>query len=172
MGNGKVFLLPEGTRLQPGTLHSPREENESGSLRDIFKRASFRKSLSAWAGVYSSVFESIKFLNITKVVSVQNPFLQIGNLIAIITGALARLGDDHKQYQTKGLGLENLVSVAGNVSVFMLGVIPLANKKGLCGISPKTMFFCSTIATLTNLSSHFLKSMTPKYENIDTLLQT
>ncbi|MEK7340190.1 MAG: hypothetical protein WBD50_07190 [Candidatus Rhabdochlamydia sp.] len=172
LGNGKVFLLPQGVQFRLGNLHSPREENESSSLKDIFKRASFRKSLSAWAGVYGSVFESIKFLNITKIISVQNPFLQIGNLTAIIAGSIARLGDDHKQCQTKGLSLENLVSVAGNISVFMLGAIPLANKKGLCGTSPRAMLFCSTIAVLTNLSNHFLKSMTPKYENINSLLLT
>ncbi|PWU15697.1 MAG: hypothetical protein C5B45_02005 [Chlamydiae bacterium] len=156
LGN-EVFSLPNGTEFHLG--NSPRGENESSSLKDIFTRASFRKSLSAWAGVYSSAFESIKFLKITKVVSAQNPFLQIGNLVAIIAGAFARLGDDHKQYQTNGLSLENVTSIAGNISVFMLGAIPLANKKGLCGTSPRAMFFCSTIATLTNLSSHFLKSM-------------
>lgn len=170
LGNGKVFLLPEEARFRLGNLHSSREENRSDYLKNIFKRASFRKNLSAWAGVYSSIFESIKFFKITKIVSAQNPFLQIGNLSAIVMGALARLGDDHKQYQTKGLGLENLASVAGNVSVFMLGAIPLANKKGICGAFPKAMFFCSTIAAFANLSSHFFKSMTPKHEDINTLL--
>ncbi|QZA58302.1 hypothetical protein [Candidatus Rhabdochlamydia porcellionis] len=170
LGNGDVFLLPKEARFRLGNLHSSREENRGGSLKEIFKKASFRKSLSAWAGVYSSAFESIKFCEITKIVSAQNPFLQIGNLTAIITGALARLGDDHKRYQTKGLGFENLASIAGNVSVFMLGAIPLANKKGLCRVSPKVMLFCSTIATLANLSSHFFKSMTPKYEDVNTLL--
>ena len=170
LGN-EVFSLENGTQFHLGA--SPRGENESGSLKDIFKRASFRKSLSAWAGVYSSAFESIKFLKITKIVSAQNPFLQLGNLAAIIAGAFARLGDDHKQYQTKGLSLESLMSVAGNISVLMLGAIPLANKKGLCGTSPRAMLFCSTIATLTNLSSHFLKSMnSPRCKNINDLLLT
>ncbi|MDR2539186.1 MAG: hypothetical protein LBC45_00950 [Chlamydiales bacterium] len=169
LGNGKVFLLPQGARFQLGSLHSSREENGSGSLKDIFKRASFRKRISAWAGVYNSVFESMKFLRITKIVSVQNPFLQTGNLMAIIAGALARLGDDHKQYQTKGLGLEDLASIVGNVSIFMLGAIPLVDKKRAF---PKAMIFCSTIAVLANLSSHFFKSMSSKYENIDTLLLT
>ena len=163
----KVFSLPDGTEFH--LKNSPRGENESSSLKDVFKRASFRKNLSAWAGVYSSAFESVKFLKITKFVSAQNPYLQIGNLTAIIAGAFARLGDDHKQYQTKGLSLENVTSVAGNISVFMLGAIPLANKKGLCGAFPKAMFFCSMIAALTNLSSHFLKSMnSPTCKDIST----
>ena len=170
LGN-EVFSLPNGTQFHLADL--PRGENESGSLKDIFTRTSFRKSLSAWAGVYSSAFDSIKFLNITKVVSAQNPFLQIGSLAAIIAGAFARLGEDYKQYQTGGLSLEILQSAAGNISVLMLGAIPLANKKGLCGTSPRAMLFCSTIATLTNLSSHFLKSMNSSgCKDISTVLLT
>ena len=170
LGN-EVFLLPDGTQFHLG--NSSRGENESGSLRNIFKRASFRKSLNVWAGVYSSAFESIRFLKITKIVSTENPFLQIGNLAAIILGAFARLGDNHKQCQTRGFNLENLMSVAGNISVLMLGAIPLASRKGLCGTFPRTMFFCSTIATLTNLSSHFLKSINPpRCRNINELFLT
>lgn len=170
LGN-EIFLLPNGTRFQ--VKNSFRKEAELREGKDIFQKASFRISLSAWTGLYSGVFESIKFLKITKILSVQNPCLQIGNMLAIITGAFARLGDDHKQYQTKGLSLENITSVVGNISVFMLGTISLANKKGLCGPSPKIMFFCSTVATLTNLSSHFLKSINPPTcRNINDLLLT
>lgn len=171
LSNGKRCLLSNGTRFQLGDRHVPAAIEGTERVSSIFAKSQFRKRLSAWAGVYSGVFDSAKFLKITSIVS---PMLsQLGSIFAIILGAVARLGDNHEKYQTQGFGLENLLSIAGNVSVFAIGAIALANKKGVLKEPSKLIFFCSAVSVLTNLSSHFLKSMdAPRYEDINTLLQT
>lgn len=172
LSNGNVYLLSNEARFQFGNLHTRViEANESTSLRNIFTKPGFRKSLNAWTGVYVGAFESAKFLNIARIAS--PVFFQISCMFAILLGAVARLGDDHQKYQAQGVGLENFLSIAGNVSVFALGAILLASKKGMFRDSAsKILFFCSAISVLTNLSGHFLKSMhAPRYQDIDALLQ-
>lgn len=172
LSNGKRCLLSNGTRFQLGDRHVPAiEENENASFSNIFTKPQFRKSLSAWAGVYIGAFESAKFLNIARIAS--PVFLQLASMFAIVLGAAARLVDDHKKYQTQGFGLENVLNITGNISIFALGSILLANKKGILKEPSKALLFCSAVSVLTNLSSHFLKSMhAPRYEDINTLLQT
>lgn len=170
LSNGKRCLLSNGTRFQLGDRHVPAiEENENAS--NIFAKPQFRKALSAWAGVYIGVFESAKFLNITRIAS--PVFFQLASMFAIVLGAAARLGDDHKKYQAQGFGLENALNITGNASVFAIGAISLINKKANFRNASNFIFFFSAVNVLTNLSGHFLKSMhAPRYEDINTLLQT
>lgn len=152
------------SQQEPKTLQIQQE-------RTIFTATTLKTVIDKGTGLCASAFDTITLLSFLGFISSKNKHvstLKIGNCIATVLGATARLGSDANhlrgEYAKEGLrsrsSWEKTVSIVGHIAVLSLGALPLLEHFKGYKTDKSSFLMLGTASVLSTLfSKHIPRSL-------------